>query len=52
MIDKTLSLSDAVRYVRDGHTIALGGMTIYRRPVAFVQALITKEKPPCKLTLF
>jgi glutaconate CoA-transferase subunit A len=52
MIDKTLSLSDAVRYVRDGHTIALGGMTIYRRPVAFVQALITTDNPPRKLTLF
>ncbi|MGB3713563.1 MAG: CoA-transferase [Candidatus Promineifilaceae bacterium] len=52
MIDKTLSLDEAVRFILDGHTIALGGMTIYRRPVAFVQALISTEIPPRKLTLF
>lgn len=52
MIDKTLPLGDAVRIIQDGQTIALGGMTIYRRPVAFVQALIRLEKPPSKLTLF
>lgn len=52
MIDKTLSLDDAVRFVQDGQTVALGGMTIYRRPVAFVQALINTENPPRKLTLF
>jgi glutaconate CoA-transferase subunit A len=51
MLDKTGTLEDAVRFVRDGHTIALGGMTIYRRPVAFVQALINTEDPPRNLTL-
>jgi glutaconate CoA-transferase subunit A len=51
MKDKTLSLSEAVGFVRDHHTIALGGLTIYRRPVAFVQALIGRPDPPQNLTL-
>lgn len=40
MIDKRLSLADAVQLVTSGSTLALGGMTIYRRPTAFVGALI------------
>jgi glutaconate CoA-transferase subunit A len=51
MIDKTTALSDAVHVVSDGQTLALGGMTIYRRPVKFVRALVQRESPPVDLTL-
>ncbi len=50
-MDKTKSLDEAVLLVQDGDTLALGGMTIYRRPVAFVHALITRDNPPQDLTL-
>jgi glutaconate CoA-transferase subunit A len=51
MIDKTTSLTEAIRVIRDGHTLSLGGMTIYRRPVGFARALIQQEQPPHDLTL-
>ena len=51
MIDRRGTLPDAVKLVRDQSTIGLGGMTIYRRPVAFVKALILQDKPPKNLTL-
>ncbi|ABE30213.1 coenzyme A transferase family protein [Paraburkholderia xenovorans LB400] len=37
--DKRTGLNDALSAVRDGHTVALGGMTLYRRPVAAALAL-------------
>lgn len=40
MTDKVVSLEEAVTLVEPGHTLALGGMTLYRRPVAFVRELI------------
>ncbi len=52
MNNKTTTLSEAVQVVQDGHTIGLGGMTIYRRPVEFVRALIQRKSPPGDLTLF
>lgn len=45
------SLHDAAAMVEDGMTIALGGMTLYRRPVAFVRALLRRERLPRDLTL-
>ena len=51
MIDKTTTLSEAVQLIQDGHTLGLGGMTIYRRPVEFVRALIQRESSPGNLTL-
>ena len=51
MQDKRLSMADAVALVRDDQTIGLGGMTLYRRPVAFVRALIARPGPPQNLTL-
>lgn len=51
MKDKRTSLSEAAERVGHGQTLALGGMTIYRRPVAFVRALIEREQPPRDLTL-
>ncbi len=51
MIDKTVSLSDALELIQSDYTLALGGMTIYRRPLAFVRALINQDQPPTNLTL-
>jgi glutaconate CoA-transferase subunit A len=40
-----------VQLVRDGDVLALGGMTLYRRPMAFVRALLQRATPPRDLTL-
>ncbi|MBM4465842.1 MAG: CoA transferase subunit A [Chloroflexi bacterium] len=40
MTSKVMSMVEAARLVRPGDTLALGGMTLYRRPVAFVRELI------------
>ena len=39
-MDKRISLDEAVAMVPSGCTVGLGGMTLYRRPVAFVGALL------------
>jgi glutaconate CoA-transferase subunit A len=39
-MNKTISLEEAAGLVPSGSTIGLGGMTLYRRPVAFVQSLL------------
>jgi len=46
-----LPLEEAAALVQDAHTLALGGMTLYRRPVAFVRALLCREPRPENLTL-
>ncbi|HEX6383577.1 MAG TPA: CoA-transferase [Anaerolineae bacterium] len=51
MIDKTATLPAALDLVYDNDVVGLGGMTIYRRPVAFVRALIQRQNPPRNLTL-
>ncbi len=51
MIDRRHSLADAVALVEQGHILGLGGLTIYRRPLTFVQALIRRSSPPGDLTL-
>lgn len=48
---KFLSLAQAAALIMDGCTLALGGMTLYRRPVAFVRALLQRNPPPRDLTL-
>ncbi|HID62458.1 MAG TPA: CoA transferase subunit A [Anaerolineae bacterium] len=45
MINKVTTLTEAVKLVREGDTLALGGMTLYRRPVAFVRELIRQGGP-------
>ncbi len=40
MTGKVMSLQEAASLVQPGHLLALGGMTLYRRPVAFVRKLI------------
>jgi glutaconate CoA-transferase subunit A len=42
MQDKLVNISDAAQLVPSGCTLALGGTTLYRRPVAFVRALIQR----------
>ncbi len=46
-----LSLTESADLVKDGMTIAFGGMTIYRRPTAFVRALLRRNPCPHNLTL-
>jgi len=50
-MDKTTTLTAARELVRDGQTLGLGGMTLYRRPVGFVRALLQRPYPPRDLTL-
>jgi glutaconate CoA-transferase subunit A len=50
-MDKLISLAEAAALVSDGDTLALGGMTLYRRPVSFVRALLRREPPPRDLGL-
>jgi glutaconate CoA-transferase subunit A len=49
--DKLTTLEDAARLVEPGMTVALGGVTLYRRPVAFVRALLARAPRPTDLTL-
>ena len=51
MTDIYVSLENAAAAVQDGSTLALGGMTLYRRPVGFIRALLRKQRPPQDLTL-
>ncbi len=46
-----ISMEDAAALVRDGHMLALGGMTMYRRPTAFVRELLRRSPRPRNLTL-
>jgi len=39
-MSKVITLMEAARFVQPGDTLALGGMTLYRRPVAFVRELL------------
>ena len=51
MQDKLVSLDEAAALVQPGHTLALGGNMLYRRPVAFVRALLARSPRPTDLTL-
>jgi glutaconate CoA-transferase subunit A len=54
MPNKLLSMELAVNLVQSGCMLGLGGMTLYRRPVAFVKALLKKYRQtsePADLTL-
>src|SRR5689334_17931829 len=50
-MNKLISLPEAAALVQPGDTLSLGGMTLYRRPVAFVVALLNLPTPPRDLTL-
>lgn len=49
--NKIISMAEAVEWIRPGYSLALGGMTLYRRPVAFVYELLRRTTPPTDLTL-
>lgn len=46
-----ISLPEAAALVKDHDNLALGGMTIYRRPSAFVRELLRRDQRPRALTL-
>ncbi len=53
-MDKQISLEEAARLVEAGTSLALGGMTLYRRPFTFTKQLLqrhTKYGQPDNLTL-
>jgi glutaconate CoA-transferase, subunit A len=53
-MSKLISMEDAARMVQPGCVLALGGMTLYRRPMAFVISLLrrfSQERQPSGLTL-
>ena len=53
-MDKRTTLESAAERIDNGVTLALGGMTLYRRPIAFVRALIRRHQrhqSPNDLTL-
>jgi len=43
MIDKVTSLTEAVKLVHTGDVLSLGGMNLYRRPVAFLRELLKTD---------
>jgi glutaconate CoA-transferase subunit A len=51
MHNKLVDLTAVLPLIRSNQTIALGGLTIYRRPVAFVRALLQQPSRPQNLTL-
>ncbi len=52
MIDKTTTLAEAAALVKSGDTLALGGMNLYRRPVAFVRELLKTDVRDLTLLCF
>ena len=43
-MSKLISMDQAVQSVAPGSTLGLGGMTLYRRPVAFARALLADPR--------
>lgn len=53
-MDKRISMEESSELVKSASTLALGGVTLYRRPVAFVRSLLQryyKQGEPDQLTL-
>jgi glutaconate CoA-transferase, subunit A len=44
MVNKQVDFDEVLPLVKPGCVLALGGLTLYRRPVAFVRALIKKQQ--------
>lgn len=54
MTNKIITMQSAAQMVSSGCMLALGGLTLYRRPMAFVHALLLRhkqEREPAGLTL-
>lgn len=45
------AIQDTAEIIQNSSTLALGGITLYRRPVAFVRELLRREQRPRELTL-
>lgn len=52
MIDRVMTLAEAAALVRRGDVLALGGMNLYRRPVAFVRELLKTDARDLTLLCF
>jgi glutaconate CoA-transferase subunit A len=50
-MNKVATLAETAALVQSGQTLALGGMTLYRRPVAFIWELLRRAEPPRDLTV-
>jgi glutaconate CoA-transferase subunit A len=50
-MNKVVPLTAVLPLIHNNQTIALGGLTIYRRPVTFVRALLQHQPRPQNLTL-
>lgn len=48
MTCKLISLEEAAASVHTGSMLALGGMTLYRRPMAFTRALLHRHRQTCE----
>ena len=48
---KKITLVQSADLIRDDSTLALGGMTLYRRPVTFVRAILQRETRPKDIQL-
>lgn len=46
-----ITIEEAAALVHDGMTLALGGLTLYRRPVSFVRSLLRRNPRPRQLKL-
>ena len=42
-VNKKMDLAQALAQVQNGDTIGIGGMTLYRKPMAFVRGLVRRE---------
>jgi len=42
-INKRMDLAQALQQIRNGDTIGIGGMTLYRKPMAFVRGLVRRQ---------
>ncbi|MCY4463964.1 MAG: CoA transferase subunit A [Chloroflexi bacterium] len=51
MVHTQVTIDEAAAFVQDSCNLALGGMTLYRRPVGFVRALLQRAELPRDLTL-
>lgn len=49
--NKLISMDKTIELIHSGDTLALGGLTLYRRPVAFVRALLARRSTLRDLTL-
>jgi glutaconate CoA-transferase subunit A len=43
VINKRMDLAQALQQIRNGDTIGIGGMTLYRKPMAFVRGLVRRQ---------